>query len=120
MRNHIADDRAVYPEKNVLSFRRPPYSAENSTKPISGASALDLVCQAAEIIRNSDDYAAKRQACAETLAKQAIEKLKIAHARVQSAESKQQAAEAALKNLIVKVDNLEEAIEQAIPYLNGC
>ena len=120
MRNHIADDRAVYPEKNVLSFRRPPYSVENSTKPISGASALDLVCQAAEIIRNSDDYAAKRQACAETLAKQAIEKLKIAHARVQSAESKQQAAEAALKNLIVKVDNLEKAIERAIPYLNGC
>jgi len=120
MRNHIADDRAVYAEKNVLSFRRQPFSAENSIKTISGASALDLVCQAAEIIRNSDNYAAERQARAEALAKQAIEELKIAHARVQSAESKQQAAEAALKDLIVKVDNLEKAIERAIPHFNGC
>ncbi len=120
MREHIADDRAVYPEKNVLSFRRPLFSAENSTKTIPGTRALDLVCQAAEIIRNSDDYAAERQARAETLAKQAIEELKIAHARVYSAETKQQAAEAALKNLIVKVDNLERAIERAIPHFSGC
>ena len=120
MRNHIGNDRPVGPEKNILSFRRPLHSAENSKNTISGATALDLVCQAAEIIRNNDDYAAEKQARAETLAKQAIEELKIAHARVHSAEAKQQAAEAALKNLIVKVDNLERAIERAIPHFNGC
>jgi hypothetical protein len=120
MRKHIADGCAVYPTKNVLSFRDQAYSEENSTKTTPGTRALDLVCQAAEIIRNNDDYAAEKQARAETLAKQAIEELKIAHARVHSAEAKQQAAEAALKNLIVKVDNLERAIERAIPHFSGC
>jgi hypothetical protein len=117
MRNHIGHDHPVDPAKNILSFQRPSPSAENSTKTISGATALDLVCQAAEIIRNSDNYAAERQARAETLAKQAIEELKIAHARVQSAELKQQTAEAALKDLIVKVDNLEKSMERAISHL---
>ena len=117
MRNHIGNDRPVGPEKNILSFRRPLHSAENSKNTISGATALDLVCQAAEIIRNVDDHAAERQARAEALAKQAIEELKIAHARVRSAESKQQATEAALKDLIVKVHSLEKAMERAISHL---
>lgn len=117
MRDRIGNDRPVDPAKNILSFQRPLPSAENSTRTISGATALDLVCQAAEIIRNTNDRAAERQACAETFAKQAIEELKIAHARVRSAESKQQATEAALKNLIVKVDNLEKSMERAISHL---
>jgi|SRR5665213_693797 len=109
MQNQTGNDHPLGQGNNISSSRRPLHSAMNSRNTI-----LDLVCQAAEIIRNVDDHAANRQAHAEILAKQATEKLKIAYARVQSAESKQQASEAALKDLIVRVHSLEKAMEQAM------
>jgi chromosome segregation ATPase len=117
MRKHIADGCAIYPTKNVLSFRDQAYSEENSTKTTPGTRALDLVCQAAEIIRNNDDYASEKQARAETLAKQAIEELKIAHARVRSAESERRAAEAEIKELSVRVQEVEKAMERATSHV---
>jgi len=116
MRDHITDNSAVNLAENVLSFRRPPYSAKNP-----GAAALDLVYQVAELIGNADDYAAARHARAETLAKQAIEKLKIADACVRSAESGRRAAEAKIKKFSdrvekefsIRVQEVEKLIERA-------
>src|SRR3974390_802399 len=117
MRDHIADHGTLESAENVLSLERPPNSAENP-----GAAALNLVYQAAERIRDLDNCAAERHARAETLAEQAIEKLKIAEARVLSAESGRLAAEAKLKefndkveqDLNVRLQEVETALEQTI------
>jgi len=115
MRNHIANHSALDSAENILDFRRPPNS---ETDP--GAAALNLVYQAAEHIRDVDDCPAERQDRAETLAKQAIEMLEIAEARVRSAESARLAAEAEIKEfsdrvekeLSIKLQEVEEAMEQ--------
>ena len=115
MRDHIANHSALDSAENVLSFQSSPNSKMNP-----GAAALDIVYQAAELIRDVDNYAAERHARAETLARQAIEKLKIAHDCVQSAESRRLAAEAEIqefsdrvgKELSVKLQKVEEAMEQ--------
>jgi hypothetical protein len=108
MRDHIANHSALDSAENVLSFRHPPNSANNP-----GAAALDVVYQAADLIRDVDNYAAERQARAETLAKQAIEKLKIAHDCVRSAESRTLAAEAKIKEFSVRLQEIEEGMERA-------
>ena len=112
MRAHIANYSAVGSAENILSLRRPPNS---ETSP--GAAVLNLIYQAADLIRDVDDCAAERQARAETLAKQAIEELKIAHARVRSAESERRAAEAEIKELSVRVQEVEKAMERATSHV---
>jgi exonuclease VII large subunit len=115
MRDHVANSSAVDPAQNVLNLLRPSDSAKNP-----GAAALDLVYQAAELIEDVDSYAAERQACAETIAKQAIDKLNIAHDRVRSAESARLAAEAEIKDfsdqikmkLTAKLQEIEQEMEQ--------
>ena len=115
MRDHVANSSMVDSADNILNFQRPPYSAKNP-----GAAALDLVYQAAELIGDVDNYAAEKQARAENLAKQAIEKLKIADDRVRSAESARRAAEAEIKEfsdrvekeLNVRLEEVEEAMTQ--------
>ena len=115
MRDHIANSSALESPGNVLSFRCPQNSETDS-----GAAALNLVYQAAEHIRDVDDCPAERQDRAETLAKQAIEMLEIAEARVRSAESARLAAEAEIKEfsdrvekeLSVRLQEIEEAMEQ--------
>ncbi len=83
----------------------------------SRSTALGLVCQAAEIIKNVDDHAAETQALAETLAEKALEELKAAQARVRTAESKQQATEANLRDLMSKVQEVEVALERVVSRL---
>ena len=107
MRDHIANNSAVDSAEDILSLKRPPNS---ETKP--GAAALNLVYQAAEIIREVDNYAAEKQVRAETLVKQAIEKLEIADARVRSAESVRLAAEAEIKELRDRLQEAEKVMEQ--------
>src|SRR5665811_2189388 len=102
MRNHIADYSAVGSAGNILSLRRPQNS---ETSP--GAAVLNLIYQAADLIRDVDDYAAERQARAETLAKQSIEKVEIAEDRVQSAESGRLAAEAETKEFSDRLQEVE-------------
>ena len=115
MRDYIANSSVANSADNVLNFRRPSDSAKNP-----GAAALDLIYQAAKLIEEVDNYAAERQACAETLAKQAIEKLNIAHDRVRSAESARLAAEAEIKEFsdqveekfTSKIQEIEKEMEQ--------
>jgi hypothetical protein len=115
MRDHIANSSVVVSADNIINFQSPPYSAKNP-----GAAALDLVYQAAELIGDIDNHAAEKQARAETLAKQAIEKLKIADDRVRSAESGRRAAEAEIKEFsdrvekefTVRVQEIEKEMER--------
>src|ERR1035437_8806645 len=61
MRDHIANHDALDSAENVLSFQSSPNSKMNP-----GAAALDVVYQAAELIRDVDNYAAERHARAES------------------------------------------------------
>lgn len=92
---------------NIFPFERPSVPAN---KP--AAAAIDLVYQAAVLIQVANNKAIESQAHAEALATQAIEKLKIASDRVQSAESAQRTAEGEKNEFSAKVQALEEALEQ--------
>ncbi len=100
MRNHIAASNKLGSAENVLSFKRPTKTAMDPA-----ATALDLVYQAADRIKNINDCSLERQACAEALVEQAIEKLKVADARVKSAELNLRAAQGENKKLIDRVEN---------------
>lgn len=120
MRDCIANSTVVDQADNILNLLRPSASAMNP-----GAAALDLVYQTAELIEEVDNHAAERLARAETLAKQAIEKLNIAHDRVRSAESARLTAEAEIKEfsdqvkikLTVKIQEIEQAMEQTASHM---
>jgi exonuclease VII large subunit len=115
MRGHIANTGVANSSDNVFDFPLPSNATKNP-----GAAALDLVYQAAELIEQVDNYAAEKHARAEMLAKQAIEKLNIAHERVRSADSARLAAESSVKEfseqverrLAVKIQEIERVMEQ--------
>ena len=115
MRDYIANSNVAKSADNILSFKHQSQSAKNP-----GAAVLDLVNQAAELVGEVDNYAAERQARAEELARQTIEKLKIADDHVRSAESARRAAEAEIKQfsdriekeVSIKVQEIEKTIEQ--------
>lgn len=116
MREFVTNSNTTNSGDNVLNFRHQTSSAKNP-----GAAALDLVYQAAELIGDVENFAAEREAHAESLANQAIEKLKIAEERVRSADSARRAAEADItvfkekveKEFNVKLQEIESAMEQA-------
>jgi hypothetical protein len=120
MREFVANSSEVVSGDNILNFRR-----ETSTAKSPGAAALDLVYQAAEVIGDVEKVAAEREAHAESLASQAVEKLKIADERVRSAESARRAAEAEItefkekveREFNVKLQEIENAMEQAASRL---
>ncbi len=65
--------------ENVLSFGR-------SSAPDCGATALNLVYQAAEIFSSIEDHARETEARAQSLCKSAVERLKGAEKRIETAE----------------------------------
>jgi septal ring factor EnvC (AmiA/AmiB activator) len=71
--------RAVSRDENVLSFARP-------SVPDSGATALNLVYQAAEVFRSMEDRARETEVRAQSLCRSAAERLKHAEKRVEAAE----------------------------------
>jgi hypothetical protein len=82
MQGHIAEPASIEPTGNVVSFwRDPECSAKNE-----GAEAVELVYQAAELIRGVEKRATDMEARSRALAQRAIEKLELAERRVHSAE----------------------------------
>lgn len=116
MQENIFGDVALDGAENVVSFPRRP----NPLK-IPGSIALDLIHRAAELFEEVNDHASERLARAEQLAKEAIEDLKIAHDRVQSAEAGRLAAESEFRDfrdrideeLCVRLQVIEKIMERA-------
>ena len=108
MRDRTASCNAGDSAENILSFRCPPSVANDV-----GGTALDLLQQVAEFIREVEDHANERHARAETLARSAIEELKTAQDRVRSAESERRAAEARIEEVGDRVRQVEKAFERA-------
>ena len=94
---------AVDRDENVLSFARP--SAQDR-----GATALNLVYQAAEVFSGMEDHARETEARARSLCKGAAERLKHAEMRIE-------AAERARQELIIETDgklrDASRALKQA-------
>src|ERR1700687_4546438 len=65
--------------ENVLSFSRP-------SAPDCGATALNLVHQAAEVFSSIEDHARETEARAQSLCKSAVERLRLAEKRIETAE----------------------------------
>ena len=90
-------------DENVLSF--PPASA-----PDKGATALDLVNQAADVFRGMEKHARDTEARAQSLCTSALERLRLAEMRAEAAERAQ-------RELIVtaerKLQHACRALEQA-------
>jgi chromosome segregation ATPase len=104
--NHVAqrNQRASAGRgENVLSFARP-------SVPDSGATALSLVYQAAEVFRGIEDQARETEARAQSLCRSAAERLK-------HAEMRTEAAERARRELITeaecKLQDAARALKQA-------
>ena len=69
-------------DENVLGF--PPASA-----PDKGATALDLVYQAADVFRSMEEHARETEARAQSLCTSALERLRLAEVRAEAAERAQ-------------------------------
>ena len=89
--------------ENVLSF--PPPSA-----PDRGATALDLVYQAADVFRSMEEHARETEARAQSLCASALEKLRIAEMRAEAAERAQHELIIAAEH---KLQDVCRALEQA-------
>jgi chromosome segregation ATPase len=93
--------------ENILSFPSgPPASRHDASV------ALDLLSQAAEVIRGVQDRAGESEARARALAESAIEKLKLAEARINAAELARRVAEETLSGFSARLHEAERELTQ--------
>jgi chromosome segregation ATPase len=94
---------SVRGDENVLSFARP-------SVPDSGATALNLVYQAAEVFRSMEDQARETEARAQSLCRSATERLKHAEKRIEAAE---RARQELITEAECKLQDASRALKQA-------
>ena len=113
-------DQGPEDSENLLPFSR------ERTEPVrnDGQSAIDLVYQAAEVVGNIQNHARQTEIRAETLCRNALEKLRFAETRMQaaenalnlaksriaSAEARLSAAELRAKNSETRARELDQAL----------
>jgi chromosome condensin MukBEF complex kleisin-like MukF subunit len=90
-------------DENVLSFARP-------LVPDSGATALNLVYQAAEVFSSMEDHARETEARAQALCRSAAERLKHAEKRIEAAE---RARRELITEAECKLQDASRALKQA-------
>jgi hypothetical protein len=99
---------SLSPDENVLSFARP-------SVPDSGATALNLVFQAADVFRSIEDHARETEARAQSLCKSALERIRFAEMRTEAAERAQRelitAAECKLQDASRALNQAQSRIE---------
>ena len=116
-------DQLPEEDENVLRFSR------ERTAPLrnDGRSAIDLVYQAAEVVGNLQNHARQTEIRAETLCRNALDKLRFAETRAQAAEnalnvseSRIAAAEARLSAAELRAKNAEtraRELDQALSLI---
>jgi hypothetical protein len=90
-------------DENVLSFA--PSSA-----PDCGTTALNLVYQAAEVFSSMEDHARETEARAQSLCKSAVERLKLAGKRIETAERERREI---INEADCKLQDASRALKQA-------
>ena len=100
---------SVGEEEDILSFPSP-------VAPDKGATALDLVHQAADVFRGMEKYARDTEARAQSLCTSALERLRLAEMRAETAERAQ-------RELVVtaerKLQHACRALEQARSFIKA-
>jgi chromosome segregation ATPase len=102
MRSHITSEDLQDVEENILHFPA-------NTAGYRG-SALELVSQAAGVMKEIQERAAETEASAKGLVDKALEKLRLMGARVHSAETACRDAEEDISKLVARVKELERAL----------
>jgi hypothetical protein len=109
LREHMRDELAKAPAgdhaQNVVHF-----PAEAAPPRNSGSSALDLVAQAASVIRGIEERAVKTEVRARALAEAALEKLERAEIRISDAETARIHAEDTLVRLGARLQEAEREL----------
>lgn len=109
LRDQVAESNATDPTGKVVQFLNAhPYSTTHE-----GGAALDLVYQAAEMIRGIEDRAAALEVRAQGLVKDAAERMQVAERRILHVEAERQAAEAHMSDASVRLQEVEQALERA-------
>ncbi len=94
---------SVGTDENVLSFAR-------LSAPDSGAAALNLVYQAAEVFSSMEDHARETEARAQSLCRSAAERLEHAESRIEAAE---RARREIITEAECKLQDASRALKQA-------
>jgi hypothetical protein len=97
---------SVEEDENVLSFRPP-------STPDKGATALDLVYQAADVFRSMEEHARETEARAQALCTSALERLRLAEIRAEAAERAQLA-------LIITAEHKLQGACRALEQAQSC
>jgi chromosome segregation ATPase len=106
MRDQLANSDSNDLGQNILNFPGDTAAALR----YDTSSALDLVSQAAGVIRGIQDRAAESEARAKALAECALEKLQIAEGRIHSAEAARGLAQDALSKLNARLQEAEREL----------
>ena len=111
MRKHVSGNSASVSSIDEHSnFRYGPLKSSARTE---RTSAIDLVYQAADAIRDTEEHATAIEANAQSLAKRAIEELQGAERRIQAAETARRAAEAQIGEANARIQQAERVLEMA-------
>jgi len=102
MQHHITGADLHDAEEIILHFPTSPAAHHSST--------LDLVSQAAGVMKEIRERAAETEASAKGLVEKALEKLRLMEARVHSAETARSDAEGDISKLVARVKELERAL----------
>jgi uncharacterized coiled-coil protein SlyX len=105
MREELARAPAGDQTQNVVHFRADPAPPRSSP-----STALDLVSQAASVIRGIEERAAASEARARALAEAALEKLQQAEIRISDAETARVHAEDTLVQLSARLQEAEREL----------
>jgi chromosome segregation ATPase len=103
---HVEDPAAESAPTEPSEYRVP------TTIQACGAAALEIVHQAAELIRSLEARATESETRARVIVLQAIENMKFAEGRVHSAEEQTESALAALEEANSRVQEIEEALSR--------
>ena len=95
----------IEPSEGILRFRSTPLST--ATK--GCGAALDLVYQAAEVIKGIESHANEAEKHARGVADNAIRKLQLAEKRIEELETELQSAQACISEARVKIKESDEA-----------
>jgi hypothetical protein len=103
---HVEDPAVGSASTELSEYRVPP------TIHAYGAAALEVVHQAAELIRSLEARATESETRARAIVLQTLEDMKLAEGRGRSAEEQRESALAALEEANFRVQEVEEALSR--------
>jgi chromosome segregation ATPase len=108
MRDHLSGSSRIETSDRILNF--PNVSSATTSK--DGGAALDLVYQAAEMVRSIENRANEFENRARGLAEEATAKLKLAEEHIQQLEAQQRAAQTCIKQAHLQLQEAGEALKR--------